>query len=247
MPKYTKGDNAHIDEINKLVHQVKEGAEESNVALSRLIDIFKPMMLSTCAKWSRYFDDGTHKIISHSEIMADVLYWFYQYIMKYNEDGKAVFNKFIKDHIDARIRYIYESTIKYYGKYVFPDPYLPEQTADDTFDMVLQKYAPSLLYEDIEDVDAEIAKMFKSRSQLAERIILLLNNNYFLDKERDIFIRVVCHGETHDMIANKYNVSRTRITQILRKVKRKLAVLIDDDQLCWDLIGMANITITKEW
>ena len=124
MARLQRGEDPKIDKINDLVAVAINGnSVESNDALTELLKMFKPMMIKVCTKWSNYFNDSAHSIISFGELLADAEYWFVHYTMhKYTINGDATYNKFIKDHIDQRIRYIYECQLRYYKRLVFPDP-----------------------------------------------------------------------------------------------------------------------------
>ena len=117
MARLERGESAKIDKINDLVAIAK--ADDSSVeardqALTELLKMFKPLILSICKKWSEYFNDNRHNIKRFDELVADGEYWFIHYtLFKYEVDGAATFNTFIKNHLDQRIRYIYECELKY--------------------------------------------------------------------------------------------------------------------------------------
>ena len=126
MARLKRGDDPKIDKINDLVAIVKYESipADSSVfgidrgdAMAELLAMFRPMMIKVCDKWCKYFDDTQHKYIPFDELMSNAEYWFIKYtIEKYIIDGDATFNKFIKDHINQRIRYIYECQLKYYNQ-----------------------------------------------------------------------------------------------------------------------------------
>ena len=140
MARLQKGENKTIDRINDLVAIIKSSnCDDRNDAMVELLDMFKPMIISVCDKWSKYFNDTQHKIKPFDDLLSDARYWFIKYtIEKYVIDGDATYNKFIKDHIDQRIRYIYECQLKYYNKLIFPDPDKNQDSVDtDTFESVI--------------------------------------------------------------------------------------------------------------
>lgn len=244
MARLLPGENAHIDNINELVRLVQFGTkDESSRSLEALLDLFHPMILGLFNKWSSYFNDKSHAIISYDHFIGECTYWFYHYTAnKYIIDGPATYNKFIKDHMDQRIRYIYETEIKYHSKLVFPDPH-EDGDGTDALDNVVNKYSGT----NIAGPEAGLvnAIVVNSKSRIAKRVIQLLDCDTFNDRERAIFMDVVCNGITHEKLGEQYGVSRTRITQILAKTKKKLYAKIEGDAEIWGLLDDAGIDITN--
>lgn len=245
MARLMEGQDPKIDKINKLVWVAKFGSQgESSDAITELLAMFKPMMLGTCKKWSDYFNDSNHSLIPFNDLLADCAYWFSHYtIDKYVIDGKATYNKFITDHINQRIRYIFEKEIKYQQRYMQPSP-RDKQTQSDAFDEVITRYASDEMVEDHESV-MMIEHAENCRSKVAQHILAMIECNMFTDRERDIFIKVIIHGKTHEELGIEYGISRTRITQILAKIKDKLYKKIEGDGEIWQLLDDADISITN--
>ena len=245
MARLLPGENAKIDRINELVRLVQQGNDrESNEALSGLLDLFHPLLLKLCDKWSAYFNDKEHRLKSFQDLIVDCQYWFYHYTkFVYTIDGPATYNKFIKDHMDQRIRYIFESEIKYHSKLLFPDPH--EDQNSDVLEDVINKYSTGTEVANPEygliDEDSSDAKR-----KLVKRLMELLDSDTFNDRERKIFIDVVCNGVTHEQLGVSYGISRTRITQIFAKTKDKLYKKIEADAMIWQLLDDADIDITNK-
>lgn len=246
MPRYERGENEKIDKINDLVLNVKTGVdyEESFVAL---LGMFKPLLLKICAKWSKYFNDEEHKIKRFDELLADAEYWFMKYTLeKYVIDGEATFNTFIKNHIDQRIRYIYECELKYYKNNIFPDPNKSGDDTDDIYESVVYRYTSNQESNKVESGFIE-KDILDSRNELAHNIILLVESaDIFNEREKIIFKEIMCNGTTHDEMGAKLNISRTRVTQILKKIKIKLYKLIETDQRIWELICKLDIEFEEK-
>lgn len=246
MSRLQPGENSKIDKINTLVADVKSDdpyiAEEG---LKSLLEMFHPLILKLCKKWSVYFDDERHNIKPFDELVADAQYWFIKYTKDiYIIDGSATYNKFIRDHLDQRIRYIYECEIKYYKRTIFPDPDKCNENNEDIFDDVINRYS-SDTYNDFEEdcIDNHIGN---SRKKLAHAVLAILDNGNFSEREKLIFREIVYHGFTHEAMGAKLGISRTRITQILKKIKTKLYKLMEDNEQIWQLIDDADITIENE-
>lgn len=198
------------------------------------------MILSVCRKWSLYFNDEYHRIKPLDELISEAESWFMYYtLMKYDINGPATYNKFITDHVNQRVRYLYECELKYYKHNIFPDP---DKRSDDNIDMfeeVVYNYTSE--HESLEDsvidsIDGD------SREKLAHEILLLLNNeSVFNNREKKIFTDIVYNGVTHDQVGKDLGVSRARVSQILQKVKVKLYKQMEGSQAVWGLIGDTNI------
>lgn len=243
MSRLQPGENAKIDRINALVADAKsDDAGISEEGLRLLLEMFHPLILKLCKKWSIYFNDEKHNIKPFDELVADAQYWFILYTKDtYTIDGSATYNKFIKDHLDQRIRYIYECEIKHYNRMIFPDPDKTNENNEDILDDVINKYA-SDSHNNFEEEFIDNC-VTSSREELAHTILQILECGNFSQREKLIFKEIVCHGFTHEAMGSKLGISRTRVTQILRKTKTKLYKLMEDNERIWQLIDDANITI----
>ena len=244
MSRLQPGENPKIDKINALVADAKsDDGYKSEEGLKSLLELFHPLILKLCRKWSIYFNDEKHNIKPFDELVSDAQYWFIRYTKDiYDIDGSATYNKFIRDHLDQRIRYIYECEIKYYNRHIFPDPDKRDNDDDnDMFDDVVHNYSD----EDEGDIENKFieGQTTDSRSELVRTILSLLDDKTFSDRERLIFKEILYHGFTHEAMGAKLGISRTRITQILKKTKAKLYKLMEDNEQIWKLIGDADITI----
>ena len=239
MARLQRGEDPKIDKINDLVAVAINGnSVESNDALTELLKMFKPMMIKVCTKWSNYFNDSAHSIIS-----------FVHYTMyKYTINGDATYNKFIKDHIDQRIRYIYECQLRYYKRLVFPDPNRhADGNEDDPFELVVHNYSSNVAStESIEDTFAE-TDMMNKRADVAKRIMELVQSGNFNDRERRVFQEVMLEGCTQEEMGRRLGVSRIRVVQILRKVKYKLKVAMETDDKFWQLITQTDIKFDNNY
>lgn len=243
MSRLQPGENSKIDRINTLVADAKNGDVcVSEEGLKSLLEMFHPLILKLCKKWSIYFNDEKHNIKPFDELVADAQYWFIHYTMDvYEIDGSATYNKFIKDHLDQRIRYIYECEIKHFKRHMFPDPDKHSENNDDIFDDVIHKYSD----DNVSDIERDYIdeSVQNSRDKLAHTILSLMDNKLFSDRERLIFKEIMYHGFTHEAMGSKLGISRTRVTQILKKIKVKLYKLMEDNEQVWKLIGESDITI----
>lgn len=251
MARLQRGENPKIDKINDLVAILKDkdsSSEDQNGALAELLEMFKPMILKICKKWSNYFNDSQHKLKPFNELIADAEYWFYKYtVEKYIIDGEATFNKFINDHIDQRIRYIYECQIKYYNQVIFPDPNRhQEDDSLDPFEMVAYNYSSNIASTCMED-DIIDDIMVSKRAELANRIIKIVESGHFNEREKKIFMEIMYNGVTQDEMSKKLGISRTRVVQILRKIKYKLKVEMENDKEFWEIITQTDVIFDKNY
>lgn len=250
MARLQRGENDKIDRINDLVAIVKcdnNSVADRQDAMAELLSMFKPMMISICGKWSDYFNDSTHKLKPFAELLTDAEYWFINYtVNKYDIDGDATYNKFIKDHINQRIRYIYECQLKYYNTNIFPDPDKhQEDDGIDPFESVVYRYSSDisqhLTMEDnvIDTISSD------TRAMLAQRIMSLVQCGNFNDREKKIFIEVMYNGVTQDEMSKRLGISRTRVVQILRKIKSKLRTEMEKDSEFWSILNQTDIVFDE--
>ena len=246
MARLSSGENPKIDKINEYVRLVQQGnTDESNESLTTLLGLFKPLMLKLCKKWSDYFNNDNIKVKSFEDTMGECIYWFYHYTKSvYTIDGKATYNKFIKDHLDQRIRYIFECELKYHNKTLHPDSRdVENDNTSDIMDDIIYKYSSSTEVSVLEKI--ELSEYQSTKSKLFQQICDILNSELYNDRERDIFWSITCNQYTHEQLGEKYGISRTRVTQILAKIKEKLYKGIEDNATIWQLLDDADITITN--
>jgi len=248
MGRLQAGENPKIDMINALVADIKSYSSTSKESMTALLDLFHPMLLNICSRWSRHFADDTHTLIRFDELLSDAQYWFMKYTMEtYTINGSAAYNKFIKDHMTQRIRYIYECKIKYYKNNIFPDP--NKQTDNDNDDDMLENVTYKYKSDHGITIEDEYEDNYTqySRNELANQILTIVSDtNNFNDRDSLIFISIVYKGKTHDEIAKQLDISRTRVTQILKRVKGRLYKLLENNQDIWTLINCTDITFNEQ-
>lgn len=239
MARLLRGENDKIDRINDLVESIQ--LIQDKESMTELLEMFHPMILAVCTKWSKYFNDEYHKLKPLNELISDAQLWFMQYtIYKYTIDGPATYNKFILDHISQRVRYIYECELKYYSENIFPDPNKNnEDDCEDMLETVAYKYKSehNNLEDDILDgIDHD------NRTKLAHAILAMMDDTtIFNPREKTIFTEISYNGVTHEKMGEILDISRTRVSQILRKTKNKLYKLIEMDEEIWKLLNNTDI------
>ena len=245
MARLERGESEKIDRINDLVELATKSNDEAvrNSSMTELLTLFKPLILSLCKKWSEYFNDSRHNIKRFDELVADGEYWFMYYTMfKYDVNGSATFNTFIKNHLDQRIRYIYECELKYFNKHIFPDPDRSTDMDTDSFESVIYNYSSNV--KDSSDMEDDIISCdeVSRRMELAHKILDIVNSNgIFNERERMIFTAIMCNGETQNDVGTRLGISRTRITQLIKKIKTKLYKIMDSNSEIWELVNRLDI------
>ena len=248
MARLNRGEHPKIDHINDLVATAKDdnSSDRARVdAMSELLSMFRPMLIKVCDKWVKYFNDQSHTLVSFEELMSDAEYWFMWYTKeKYIIDGDATYNKFIKDHIDQRIRYIYETHLKYYSQTIFPDPirHIDENDGLDQLELVAYNYSTELQTK--QHMDDEIIDRMEqdARHQLATRIMQLVENSeLYTEREKYIFRETRYNGQSQDKVSKELGISRTRVVQISRKINKKLLNQMENDKEFWELITQTDI------
>lgn len=245
MARLERGESELIDRINDLValSTKSDDKEIRDSSMTELLQLFKPLILKLCKKWSEYFNDNRHNIKRFDELVADAEYWFMYYTLyKYDIDGSATFNTFIKNHLDQRIRYIYECELKYFNKHIFPDPDKNSDNETDSLETVIYGYSSSAKTTGNIEEGILLNIEISHRNELAHKIMSIINSNgVFNERERAIFTAIVCNGESQNDVGKRLGISRTRITQLMKKMKTKLYKLMNSNQEIWELINKLDL------
>lgn len=230
------GENAKIDMINQYVADARSGDPiRKEEGLSALLDLFHPLILKICSKWSKYFQDNYHRTMPFDTLVAEAQMWFIQYTLeKYILDGAATYNKFISDHLDQRVRYIYECELKYFSRHIFPDPdknkYVSDNDRAPMLEYVIYNYTTP---DDSDSIENRVIDKQDTRNRriLAHAILFLISNKrYFNQREEKIFMECVMGDKTHVAMARELGISRTRVSQIIDKVRQKLYTHMTEDK-----------------
>lgn len=233
-----KGEDAKIDRINELVEMAQSDDDNiSNEGLISLLDMFHPLILKLCTKWSQYFNDGRHTIISWDNIIGDAQYWFIQYTKyKYTIDGDATYNKFIDDHMDQRIRYIYSKEITYRKRHIFPDPDKSAEGEMDMMDNVIFNYSDR--FGEQTDMTDEIINREDQNmiDNLAMTVMDYIDDEtYFTSREAHIFKQCLVKGRTHQDVSKEIGISRARVSQIMNRIRTKIMNLMLEKPEWWEV------------
>lgn len=191
-----------IDKINELVAGYKDGEMEN---AQTLLHIFKPFLLKQCNKYNQLYP-GVHNWIN---IEQEAMIIFYNLLNEYTIGGVAYFNVFIMKKLPFRLRYFFIKEIKHRGKNLCHEE-------------------DQMLVHNLVSEDCEINKMMESLedSENAKMIIGLINSDLLNDRERDMLLKNVLQGMSHEKIAQGYEISRSRVSKIignsLKKIRKEL-------------------------
>lgn len=189
-----------IDQINEWVRQYKE--DGNNEAGERLLEQFHPLLIKLCNKLNKMYN-GVHPwehIIHEAQVM------FIDLLNEYTIGGNAYFNVYIVRKLGFRLRYFFIKEIKRRTKYL---SHSEEQFLD-------QGLMGS------HDHIAEVAVSMEDQEQL-DMIYDALDDDLLLNsRERDMVIRNVVRGESHESIAKEYNISRSRVSRIIKGALEKI-------------------------
>lgn len=245
MARLQRGESELIDKINDLVLLAKTSDDNDvrNSSMAELLKLFRPLILKLCKKWSEYFNDTQHNIKRFDELIVDSEYWFMKYTLeKYEIDGVATFNTFIKNHLDQRIRYIYECELKYFNNHIFPDPDRRADTELDSFENVVYGYSSEVNSHTLMEDDIISSEEQENKQKLTQIITDIVNTNgVFNDRERKIFKYIIHDGKTYNDVGDEFGISRTRVMHLFKKIKQKLYRIMNNNQDIWDLINKLDI------
>lgn len=253
MARLQRGEDPKIDHINDLVAIVKDDSssdKEVKDALSELLTMFKPMMIKVCDKWCKYFDDTQHKLVPFEDLLADANMWFITYTRdKYIIDGDATYNKFITDHINQRIRYIYETHLKYWSRHILPDPSKNQESeSSDELENVIYNYSSEVANQTNMDNDYADRELVEFRANLAHRINELIEIGNYNEREKKIWRKIMIENVTQEALAKELGISRMRLVQLLRKIRQKIKRDMENDNEFWELITKTDIDFdTINW
>jgi len=232
--RLSSGQNAKIDHINELVDRVQQ--LNDNSAMDSLLKLFHPLILKLCNTWARYFDDESHNLKPMDQLITDTQYWMWYYTKyKYIVNGPATYNNFIRKHLTQRIRFMFEQELKYRKNIIMPDPDKNDISGSnrETFDDVIYNYSSMVVHDSIDDklIEKEMEDYIKS---VANNIISLVNNKQlFNSRELDIFNECIYNSKTHTDMARELGISRTRVSQMISKIKAKIRtnISIEEDDV----------------
>ena len=253
MARLQRGENPKMDHINDLVVIVKDdnsSDREKIDAMSELLVMFKPMMIKVCDKWCKYFNDTAHKIVPFEDLLADANQWFIIYTKdKYTIDGDATYNKFITDHINQRVRYIYETHLRYWSRHILPDPIKNQESeSSDELETVIYNYSSEIANQTNMDDDYADRELAEFRANLAHRINELIEIGNYNEREKKLWNKVMIEGVTQEAMAKELGISRMRLVQILRKIRQKIKRDMENDTVFWELINKTDIDFdTIHW
>ena len=191
-----------IDKINELVAGYKNG-EVENAQI--LLDIFKPFLLKQCNKYNQLYP-GVHNWIN---IEQEAMIIFYNLLNEYTIGGIAYFNVFILKKLPFRLRYFFIKEIKHRGKNLCHEE-------------------DQMLMHNLVSDDCGISRMMENMEDLenAKMIVGLIESDLLNDRERDMLLKNVLQGISHEKIAQDYEISRSRVSKIignsLKKIRKEL-------------------------
>lgn len=192
-----------IDKINELVAGYKDG-EMGNA--QTLLHIFKPFLLKQCNKYNQLYP-GVHNWIN---IEQEAMVIFYDLLNEYTIGGVAYFNVFITKKLPFRLRYFFIKEIKHRGKNL-----CHEEDQMLMHNLVSEDCGINKMMENLED------------SENAKMIVGLIESDLLNDRERDMLLKNVLQGMSHEKIAQGYGISRSRVSKIignsLKKIRKELA------------------------
>ena len=193
-----------IDLINSLVKNYKlEGDLEAG---EKVILMFKPFLLKNCEKYNKLFPN----VHPWTSIEQESMIIFHQLMNEYTIGGTAYFNVFIMKKLPFRLRYFFIKEIKHRMKNLChgEEQFAQYNLQDNTMPC-------EVMIDNMED------------EEHLEMIHGLINSDLLNDREREMLM-LNMDGMNHDKIADKYGISRSRVTKIIGNVLKKIRKEIGD-------------------
>lgn len=200
MTERNQSSQARIDRINELVRRYKlEGDEDARI---QLLEEFHPFLLKHSRRlYSMYYD-----IHPWDDVIHEAQIIFCKLLDEFIIGGDAYFNVYMERKLPLRLRYFFTQEIEHRKRnFVWDNDKIKEHSQFSTVD-----YADSL----IDRLD--------THKQFAEIMRIMRDSNKINDREIDMLMKHVVHGKTHQEIAAEYNISRSRVSHIIRRVITKI-------------------------
>jgi len=235
MTRLKRGECEKIDNINDAVVKVQSGdAVLEEEGMTFLLDIFKPLLLTICKKWSIKYNNGT-VIIGWNDILADIRYWMWHYTkFKYEIDGQATYNNFIQSHLDSRVRYIYQSKVKDNKRYQLMKEY-DDMSNEETFETYTRRHPNVNNQSAYPTAEEEIIN--NERDKHIEGVLLAVKlavNNMDLSERDEYILKSIIEGKAQTTTARELDISKQRIIQLTKKLKARLYDHIDNTVPDWE-------------
>lgn len=192
-----------IDQINIWVSEyLVDGNRE---ARDLLLAQFRPFLIRQSKKWDRYFS-GVHPM---DHIMHEAQIIFCNLLDEFTIGGTAYFNVYIQRKLPFRLRYFFVKEIRRRTRDL---SHSDEQLADLDGGRM-----PT-----VEDCSTSVAERLDRASDVS-RIMRVIDNNQTLNpRERQILIRHLLGGQSHEAIALIYGISRSRVSTIIKNAIAKI-------------------------
>lgn len=200
MTERNQSSQARIDRINELVRRYKqEGDEDARI---QLLEEFHPFLLKHSRRlYSMYYDIHPWDDVIHE---AQVI--FCKLLDEFIIDGDAYFNVYMERKLPLRLRYFFIQEIGHRKRnFLWDDDKIKEHSQFSTTD-----YTDSLI------------NRLNAYQQFIEIMHIMKNSDKINDREIDMLMKHIVHGKTHQEIAAEYNVSRSRVSHIIRRTITKI-------------------------
>lgn len=188
-----------IDQINEWVRRYKE--EGDMEAGEALIAQFQPFILKQCNKYHRIYA-GVHP---WEHVVHEANTIFYMLLNEYTIGGDAYFNVFIQRKLPLRLRYFFIQEIKRRQRDL---SHSEDQFID--YGLIGSRDDTEHLLDGID------------QNEKLKEVLEVLNSDAITDRERDMIIRNIIKGESHESIATSYGISRSRVSRIIKGAIEKI-------------------------
>lgn len=202
----TDAQQQRIDQINTWVADFKENDNMESAEF--LVKQFEPFLLSTSNKLNKMYS-GVH---AWEHIVQEARVIFYDLLGEYTIGGVAYFNVYIQRKLPLRLRYFFIKEIKRRSK----------DLSHSEDQMTIEH-----LIEDYDNVDIAIDDMVV-KQMLGDAYFALDQENVVSSREKDMILRNLMGGESHESIADDYKLSRSRVSRIIKNGLRKIREYLYD-------------------
>lgn len=209
-----------IDEINEHVRRyLVEGERES---LEWLIETFQPFLKSQVTHYTRKYPN----VLRRDEALQEAMCIFMDLTNEFTIGGTAYYNVYLQKKLPRRLWYKFHKEIKRRSRTLsHSSDQMENLTAYDgnTFDKSdRQRMVDLEALQEGDDFSDQIGER-EERSKLVGELWDVINDDEVLtEREREMFIRSVIHGEEQASIAGDWGVKGSTVSRIITKATKKL-------------------------
>lgn len=190
----TERNQSSQERIDRINELVRRYKQEGDEdARIQLLEEFHPFLLKHSKRlYSMYYD-----VHPWGDVIHEAQIIFCKLLDEFIIGGDAYFNVYMERKLPLRLRYFFIQEIEHRKRnFLWDDDKIKEHSQ---FSITDDAY-----------------------KQFIEIMHIMKNSDKINDREIDMLMKHVVHGKTHQEIATEYNISRSRVSHIIRRAITKI-------------------------